>query len=269
MKEGEDQVQEVLVVQVAQEDPLAQELILILAGVIRGILITEARVIRKGLARGPRIPNTLKLRSWTCRGNIMALMGELLTPSQASPRGAPAGKGVGQKGLAVAGLPRVQARAHPLNRDRLGHQGDTVATLHIPGVMVAIPLILKATPKENEVQVLDQVTHRRDTVVPDLTQTAPLPPAQTVPKTLNLTPLTPGSILQINPLLQVITPTAPLPLLANTRVPPPQPGRPPSITAPLDQRDLPTPYPHPDHPLKRKGDSLGVTMVDQRVQNQG
>ena len=43
MKEGEDQVQEVLVVQVAQEDPLAQELILILAGVIRGILITEAR----------------------------------------------------------------------------------------------------------------------------------------------------------------------------------------------------------------------------------
>jgi len=196
MKEGEDQVQEVLVVQVVQEDPLDQEHILTLGGVIKGILITEAR-------------------------------------------------------------------------DRLGHQGDTVATLHIPGVMVAIPLILKATPKENEVQVLDQVTHRRDTVVPDLTQTAPLPPAQTVPKTLNLTPLTPGSILQINPLLQVITPTAPLPLLANTRVPPPQPGRPPSITAPLDQRDLPTPYPHPDHPLKRKGDSLAVTMVDQRVQSQG
>jgi len=121
MKEGEDQVQEVLVVQVAQEDPLDQGHILTLGGAIRGILITEAR-------------------------------------------------------------------------DRLGHQGDTVATLHIPGVMVAIPLILKATPKENEVQVLDQVTHRRD---------------------------------------------------------------------------LPTPYPHPDHPLKRKGDSLVVTMVDQRVQSQG
>jgi len=52
------------------------------------------------------------------------------------------------------------------DRDRLAHQGDMVATLRIPGVTVAIPLILKATPKENEVQVPDQATHPRDLPTP-------------------------------------------------------------------------------------------------------
>ena len=42
-EEGEDQVQEVLVVQVVQEDPQVQELIPTLAGAIRGTQTTEDR----------------------------------------------------------------------------------------------------------------------------------------------------------------------------------------------------------------------------------
>jgi len=144
-----------------------------------------------------------------------------------------------------------------------------VATLPTQGAMVAILPTLKDIHKENEALVQDQDTLHRDTAVPDRTLMAPLPQAQTVPKTLNLTPLTQGSIHQINPLLTVIILRAPLPLLANMRVPPPPPGHPRSITAPLDKRDLPTLYPHPDHPPKRKGDSPVVMMADLKAQNLG
>jgi len=34
-------------------------------------------------------------------------------------------------------------------------------------------------------------------------------------------------------------------------------------------RDLPTLYPHPDHPPKRKGDSPVVMMADLKAQNLG
>lgn len=154
-------------------------------------------------------------------------------------------------------------------RDRLAHQQVMVDILHTQEVMVATLHILKDILRGTEALVQDLVTLRRDTAVPDRTLMAPLPRAQTVPKTLNLTPLTQGSIHQINPLLTVIILRAPLPLLANTRVPPPPPGHPRSITAPLDKRDLPTLYPHPDHPPKRKGDSPVVMMADLKVRNLG
>lgn len=156
------------------------------------------------------------------------------------------------------------------DRDLLVPLRDTVDTLRTLVAMEDILPTLKAIHKVIEVRVHFQATlHHRDMPVPDPTQMVPLPRAQMVPKTLNLTPLTRGSIHQINPLHTVIILKGPHPLLANMRAPLPPPGHPQSIIDPLDTRDLPV-LSHPrDHPQKRKGDSPAVMMVDQKVRSLG